>query len=286
MVSLNEREDQELIVASQEVGFLDRRSATLGAIAPRLIGFYRKHPLVTSSVLGIVLVMLYIGFRNGLGVAEKTVWDWLDILILPMVLAVGAIGYESIERQRDERRAEDQQERELQVINEQAQAVALQTYLDQTSDLGSVARSRLSIIDSDERGLAQARTLTILLALGSDRKRHPLKLVAQLHLIDKGNPIIKLPHADLNEANLAEVTLINVDLADVDLRAANLTDANLRGTVLADADLRDANLTRADLTGTDLTGANLTGARVTREQLAGCGSLAGATMLDGAVHDE
>jgi hypothetical protein len=50
-----------------------------------------------------------------------------------MVLAVGAIDYESKERQRDERRAEDQRERELQVINEQAQAVALQTYLDQMS---------------------------------------------------------------------------------------------------------------------------------------------------------
>jgi hypothetical protein len=50
-----------------------------------------------------------------------------------MVLAVGAIDYESIERQRDERRAEEQRERELQVINEQAQAVALQTYLNQMS---------------------------------------------------------------------------------------------------------------------------------------------------------
>jgi Tfp pilus assembly protein PilO len=57
----------------------------------------------------------------------------VDILVLPMVLAVGAIDYESIERQRDERRAEEQRERELQVINEQAQAVALQTYLNQMS---------------------------------------------------------------------------------------------------------------------------------------------------------
>ena len=101
-----------------------------------------------------------------------------------------------------------------------AQAVALQTYLDQMSDLMIDRRLRATDPDSDERGLAQARTLTILLALGSDRKRHPLKLVAQLHLIDKGNPIIKLPRADLNEANLAEETLINVDLTDVDLRAA------------------------------------------------------------------
>src|SRR5215213_1772275 len=197
------------------------------------------------------------------------------VLFLPMVLAVGAIGCESIERQRDEQRAEDQRERELRVINEQAQAVALQTYLDQMSNLMIDRKLRATDPDSDERGLAQARTLTILLALGSDRKRHPLKLVAQLHLIDKGNPIIKLPHADLNEANLAEVTLINVDLTDVDLRAANLTDANLRGTVLADADLRGANLT----------GADLTGARVAYEQLAASRSLSQATIPDGSTHD-
>ena len=285
MVPSNEREDRELVAASLGVGSLNRGSATLGGMAPHLIGFYRKHPLITTSVLGIVLVMLYSGFRNGVGVADKTVWDWLDILILPMVLAVGAIGYESIERQRDEQRAEDQRERELQVINEQAQAVALQTYLDQMSNLMIDRRLRTTGPDSDERGLAQARTLTILLALGSDRKRHPLKLVAQLHLIDRGNPIIKLPQADLNEANLAEVTLIDGDLTDVDLRAANLTDANLRGTVLADADLRGANLTGADLTGVDLTGADLTGARVTHEQLAASRSLSQATMPDGSIND-
>jgi hypothetical protein len=47
----------------------------IAAIAFRLFGFYQKHPLVTSGVLGVVLVMLYSGFRNGLGVADKTVWD-------------------------------------------------------------------------------------------------------------------------------------------------------------------------------------------------------------------
>ena len=49
--------------------------------------------------------------------------------------------------------------------------------------------------ESDERTLA--RTLTILLQLGPKGKRQPLKLVAQMRLIDKGDPIIKLPHADL-----------------------------------------------------------------------------------------
>jgi len=196
---------------------------------------------------------IYIGIRNGIGVADKTVWDWLDILIFPVVLAVGAIGYDSIESQRDARREEEQQardarseedrrNRELEIEDQHAQAVALQTYLDQMSTLMIDRKLRKTSSNSDERVLAQARTLTILLTLGPDRKRHPLKLVAQMHLIDKGSPVIKLPHADLNAANLAEVTLVNVDLTDIDLRGANLTGARLSGTVLAEADLRGAGL--------------------------------------------
>jgi hypothetical protein len=105
----------------------------------------------------------------------------------------------------------------------------LQTYLDQMSHLMIDRRLRKTDLDSGERALAQARTLTALLALGADRKRHPLKLVAQLRLIDKGDPIIRLPHADLNEAVLNEVPLIDVDLTDVGLRGADLTQANLSG---------------------------------------------------------
>jgi hypothetical protein len=157
--------------------------------------------------------------------------------------------------------AERQREREELAVENQAQAAALETYLDQISYLLVEKDLRQTPPGSDIRALAQARTLTILLALGPKRKRHPLKLVAQMHLIDKGNPTIKLPHADLNDANLKEVTLIDVDLTDVDLRGADLTDANLRRTVLADADLRGANLRGADLTGANLTDADLRGAR-------------------------
>jgi len=219
--------------------------------------------------------MIYISIRNGIGVADKMVWDWLDILIFPVVLAVGAIGYDSLERQRDERREEDQRNRALEIEDQRSQAVALQTYLDQMSALMIDMKLRETSSDSDERVLAQARTLTILLALGPDRKRHPLKLVAQMHLIDKESPVIKLPHADLNDANLAEVTLVNGDLSDVDLRRANLTGARLSETVLTEADLR----------GADLSGVDLTDANVTDEQLAICKSLKGTTMPDGSKHD-
>src|SRR5215212_3295955 len=234
----------------QEVG-----STTSDTFVSRLGEVYRQHPLVTSSIAGIIVIMIYIDIRNGLGVADKTVWDWLDILILPVVLSVGAIGYDNLEKKRDEDREVEQRNRALEIEDQHAQAVALQTYLDQMSTLMIERELRKTSSDSDERVLAQARTLTILLALGPDRKRHPLKLVAQMHLIDKGSAVIQLPHADLNDANLKEITLVNVDLTDVDLRGAKLIGARLSETVLAEADLRGADLIGADLRDADVRGA-------------------------------
>ena len=259
--------DREISTVDQRIDMQDEGSATAIAFASPLTRFYRQHPLATTSIAGIVVIMIYIAIRNGIGVADKMVWDWLDILIFPVVLAVGAIGYDSIERQRDERREEDKRNRALEIEDQRAQAVALQTYLDQMSALMIDKKLRETSSDSDERVLAQARTLTILLTLGPDRKRHPLKLVAQMHLIDKESPVIKLPHADLNDANLAEVTLVNVDLTDVDLRGANLTGARLSRTVLTEADLRGADLSGADLTDANLRDADLRDARYDAETI-------------------
>jgi hypothetical protein len=234
--------------------------------------FYSDRIIVASIIPGSITVVIVFGLINGIGWEDKQAWDWLDVLVFPVVLAVGAVWFQRTEAKRDSQRQQAQQERDRLHAEEQRrseelaveknfQAAALEAYLDQMSNLLVEKELRNSPADSDIRALAQARTLTMLLRLEPARKRHPLKLVAQMHLIDKGNPTIKLPHADLNDANLKEVTLIDVDLTDVDLRGADLTDANLRRTVLADADLRGANLRGADLTGANLTDADLRGAR-------------------------
>jgi hypothetical protein len=166
-------------------------------------------------------------------VADKQAWNWLDVLIFPVLLALVGIWYQAteadrdnkrqrVQRQRDIRHANEQRRREERAVEKQTEAAALEAYLDQMGYLLIEKDLRNAPENSDIRALAQARTLTILLRLEAERKRHPLKLVAQMHLIDKGSCVIRLPHADLNDADL--------------------TEANLRGTVLADADLRNANL--------------------------------------------
>ena len=60
---------------------------------------------------------------------------------------------------------------------------------------------------------------------------------------------------DLTGANLTEAYLEGVILVDAILIGADLTDANLEGVDLTGADLTDANLEGVDLTGADLTDA-------------------------------
>src|SRR5919199_1816586 len=55
---------------------------------------------------------------------EKTLWDWLDLLIVPAVLAVGAYLFNQAEKKNDRAIAEDNQRER-----------ALQTYLDRMSEL-------------------------------------------------------------------------------------------------------------------------------------------------------
>jgi hypothetical protein len=83
---------------------------------------------------------------------------------------------------------------------------------------------------------------------------------------------------------LHEAGLITQNKTIIDLRRGDLREADLSG-----ADLREADLSGADLSGADLSGANLSGARlieskVTAEQLATAMSLNGATVLYGSTY--
>jgi hypothetical protein len=68
-----------------------------------------------------------------------------------------------------------QREREEAVENKQAQDSALQSYLDQMSDLLVNQHLRSLPSGSDIHRLAEARTSEVLLGLDGDRKRRPLK---------------------------------------------------------------------------------------------------------------
>jgi uncharacterized protein YjbI with pentapeptide repeats len=211
------------------------------------------------------------GFRG------MTVRDWLQLLIVPLVLVV--IGFLfTIQQDARQQAIEDQRAQSEREIEEQrAQDAALQAYLDQMSQLMLEGDLRGSQEGSEVRTLARARTQTILARLDSRRKGSVVQFLYEASLIDKEGPVVSLSDvslrgADLSGLDLKGATLISADLNDTDLEGADLSEADLSeadldradlswavlsGTDLSGAELSDANLDNAVLSGADLTGAKL-----------------------------
>lgn len=212
---------------------------------------------------------------------DKTLWDWLKLLIVPAVLALGGYLFTLSEN----RRSQD-------VADRRAQDEALQAYLDKMSELLIDGQLRKEANPyADKRITARARTLAVLRELDGGRKRIVLLFLREARLINRTEhprdarkvnpPIVGLRDADLTNANLRHAKLINTDRDEpISLKGAILEGADLQGADLEGADLREARLN-----GANLSGANLRGATVTHEQLETTSSLEGAIMPDGSKYE-
>jgi Pentapeptide repeats (8 copies) len=218
--------------------------------------------------LGVLSYLIYIGYGlgwTGFGPSRmnegvqpgKTLWEWLGLLFVPTILALGGFLLNRMQKQHDLRIEEAQKEREEAAALQRAQDQLLRDYLDQMSDLMVDRELRDKPPQSDIHRLAQARTIATLLGLDKDHKKRPLKLVYELNLITKDKPLLNLKNAGLDTADLSEITLRDACLKEADLRLANLRGADLRGSNLRKADLRGADLRNADLSDTCLADANL-----------------------------
>jgi uncharacterized protein YjbI with pentapeptide repeats len=254
----------------------------------------------------------------------KTVWDWLQLLIVPIMLSLITVAFtwqqnarqQHIEDKRtqqaqeiEDRRA--QAERDLQ--EQRAQQATLQAYLDQMGTLLLDRGLRNASEDSDVRRLARARTLVVLDALASDRQDRVFRFLEETELIQAAPPdrppIVSLKYANLRDLELTGKQLLrNTDLTQAWLSGADLTEAHLEGTDLSGAHLGEADLTGAylmdaklsgaylydtDLGGADLSGADLSdaegrfesGARMIRTRLDGA-DLSGADLTKARVTEE
>jgi hypothetical protein len=255
----------------------------------------------------IIVICGYLFGWKWTGLPKRTLWDWLALLIVPAVLAVG--GYLLTERQRalDRELSTQQAQTDRELADERRQNDTLQAYLDGMSQLLTDKERPLHMAQSGDslRTVARARTLTVLGRLDSGRKRSILEflfeseLIYKEHilldeggLIERRHNIVSLRQADLRDAdlyrgnlrdvNLGYANLSSADLSSADLRDADLRDANLRDANLRDANLRDANLYGADLRAADLRDAKgATSSGVANELLSAASSLEGATMPDG-----
>jgi uncharacterized protein YjbI with pentapeptide repeats len=193
-------------------------------------------------------------------VVDKTLWDWLRLLIVPVVLGLGAYLFTRSENRRTLEQADHRREEEV-----------LQAYLDQMwqllldKDLRSMSKA-----NSNSEALTAARvsTLTALERIHhADKKRLIVTFFLwmwQGSLLKRQDTVVILEGANLGGADLHEV-----DLGGADLKGAKLEGANLSGAFLEDADLSDADLRRAFLSAAYMNGADLSGANLKEADLSG-----------------
>jgi len=192
------------------------------------------------------------GFRG------MTVRNWLELLVVPLVLVGIGLLFEMQQASRQQAMEEQQQT----LAEQRAQDEALQAYLDQMSSLLLENGLRSSQEDSEARTLARARTLAVLGRLDASRKATVMQFLAEAELVQSAEgrePIIGLGGADLSGPK-KELDLLSLDLSGALLSEADLRNVDLRGANLSKVDLRFSDLRGALLSGTDLSGANLNGA--------------------------
>lgn len=212
----------------------------------------------------------------------KALWDWLQLLIVPIVLAIGGFSLSQIQKGREERMTQqrfDLQEQRLerQRINnlENRYETALQKYFDKMTELLLHEKLHVSKQKEEVRRIARIWTLNVLLRIGYNLKGNVLQFLYDSNLIDKGKPMIDLKTANFEGANLQGARLCEANLKGFNLGGANFEGADLRGANLTDAkigqgwyvyarfgklEIHNANLSRANLRGADLRGADLRGA--------------------------
>jgi hypothetical protein len=202
---------------------------------------------------------------------KKTGWQWLELLsalAIPVVLAVAGYWF-TMQQDARQQAIEDQRAQQAQKIENQraeaertiqqqnAQDEALQSYLDQMSNLLLEKDLRASEEDSEVRTLARARTLTVLERLDPSRKTAVMRFLVEAELVQRvleRDPTISLSGADLSGADLSKANLSKADLSLIvggnlkaDLRFADLSGAvgvtkkelkqqakSLRGTTMPD----------------------------------------------------
>ncbi len=191
------------------------------------------------------LVHLYKNQRKAIiketGFSGKMLWDWLQLLIIPLMLAFGGfwfslqqsdISAQASNRQHDsdQKIAAENRQNDVQIALDQQRETTLKTYLDNMSDLLLNHHLRTSKPGDEMSLVARERTLTTLRRLDARRNNIVLQFLQEAHLIGMKNTIVDLSHANLFNDDLRGSDLSGVDLSGANLVAANLSKADINAS--------------------------------------------------------
>lgn len=214
----------------------------------------------------------------------RTIWDWLELLIIPAVLALSAVFFNRAERRNEREIAQNRiiQDRKIaserliedrRIATERAEAAALETYLDRMAPLVIDGKLHSSSQNHHSKTIARAWTLTVASQLNGERKGTLIRFLYEAQLIQKGNPIISLEgmdfrdsaldHAYLSAVNVSQANFSNADFSGAELPRSLFIGSKLHGTIFLDVNLQEADFGAAKLHNAILSTAKLQDANFT-----------------------
>lgn len=85
---------------------------------------------VTITLLILLGILTLIGLPFNIAL-----WNWLELLIVPVALAIGGFWLNRVQTERERKAQEAQRERELKIEDNRSQDAALEAYLDRMDEL-------------------------------------------------------------------------------------------------------------------------------------------------------
>src|SRR2546423_5242968 len=176
--------------------------------------------IVCMLVMGllVVIILAYVFNVNVPGLRGKTLWDWLQLLIIPVVLAVGGYVFNYTTTRAEQRNTQVRDQNEQSIASDNQREAALQSYIDNMSELLLHEKLRESGEDDEVRKIARVRTLTVLPRLDANRKGSVLQFLHESSLIHKDKKTI-----DLSDANLSFADLSGAKVTEEQLKRSQVT---------------------------------------------------------------
>ena len=224
--------------------------------------------------------------QPGTDEGSKTLWDWLQLLVIPLGLAAVAFALNLAQSNREQHREDRRAARERSIAADRLREDALATYLQQISDLMLERGLLTSRAGSETQAIARTLTLSVLRRLDPKRKGIVVRFLDESGLI-RGRtirgpePKIKLAGADLRFVVLTSsqrastssrqggigFPLSNASFDGADLRYANFRGALLQYMSFSAADLREADFSTATILDVSFLSADLSGANFSQASI-------------------
>ncbi|TRU89116.1 MAG: pentapeptide repeat-containing protein [Microcystis novacekii Mn_MB_F_20050700_S1] len=200
------------------------------------------------------------------GFQKKSFWDWLQLLIIPLMLALGAFYLNSAADFRDYQIAQEQKHQEILTdYFSKMQDLIVETKKSKQTPGSKESNSEEGLL-LEFRPTAQALTLSVLEQLDGKRKGKVIIYLAESQLITVDNnepypqPEIKLDGANLKGMVLNDVDQVvkNGNKLRVIINKSDMTDSRFKRIgLLANSDLKGSNFSNSILTSVDFTNANM-----------------------------